>query len=216
MKKTILKTLLYVFVGLIVVVATAPLYSENNMLRSISSSIKNGNARIDIYNTGTQDNQVEIIEVSNEAIKSSYPQWCKTKTGQCSVVTVNSFDEPINFKIKAKKAGTVKIILMGPDVTHNNKRYPVIVDYADLVVNGENVFSETTSVFHDNPYRYTMAVKDGDTIEVSVNADNHFFGFSDLKYFNVNYVKLSSIVVTYIIIIGIIALYRKKKAKKAK
>lgn len=215
MKKRILSIILYVLGGIVILGITAPWYSENHMLRSIAASRNADSARIDIYNYGTKNNAVEIVSVSSEDIKYSFPSWCKKTNGQCALIQTSNLDNnSANIKLKAKNSGELVIRLLGPDARYENDRYPVFVDYTNLVVNGQTVFADTQDVFYTNPYEYKLNVKNGETVDISVNIEKHGFGFSDLKYYNINYVKVLSIIVVYALIIVAIELYRRKRANK--
>lgn len=215
MKKHILPIILYVLGGLVVVGLTAPLYSENHMIRSIIDSKNAESARIDIYNYGNKNNKVEVVSVSSEDIKYSYPTWCQKNNGQCALIQTSNLDNnAANIKLKAKNSGELVIRLLGPDARYENDRYPVFIDYSNLVVNGQTIFADTQDVFYTSPYEYKLNVKNGETVDISVNIERHGFGLSDLQYYNINYITVLSIIAVYALIIVAIELYRKKRANK--
>ena len=75
--------------------------------------------------------------------------------------------------------GLLTIGLRGPDKAYQKVRFPVIVDYKDMRINGQPVLSSTQKTWHDAPYNYSFPAQDGDVITLSFQARKHHPRFSD-------------------------------------
>lgn len=187
---SILFTLLFTF-------ALFPFYSMDNMERGIRKSRRNEISRIDIINSGAPSNRLEVIQHSPE-IKLSYPEWFKKSNGQGMMIETTLKSQWKNFDItlKAIGDGLVNVALLGPDIKKDNKRFPVLVDYKKLSINGTEVLSKRKALWHDKQFNHSINVKNGDIIKVSFTARRHHFRISDLKrFYNFNWYIFSSIII---------------------
>ena len=187
---SILFTLLFTF-------ALFPFYSMDNMERGIRKSRRNEISRIDIINSGAPSNRLEVIQHSPE-IKLSYPEWFKKSNGQGMMIETTLKSQWKNFDItlKAIGDGLVNVALLGPDIKKDNKRFPVLVDYKKLSINGTEVLSKRKALWHDKQFNHSINVKNGDIIKVSFTARRHHFRISDFKrFYNFNWYIFSSILI---------------------
>ena len=192
-KKFALSILLTVFLTLLF----SPFYIIDDAYLSLQKTKDNHISRIDIFNSGASSNRLEVIQRSPE-IKPSYPGWFKKPNGQGMVLETNLKSRWKNFDITLKAIGDGKIYvaLLGPDVRNNNKRFPVLVDYKKLSINGKEVLSKRKSFWLNNHFDYAINVKSGDFIKVSFTARRHHFRISDFKrFYNFNWYIFSSILI---------------------
>ena len=128
--------------------------------------------RIDLRGIKSEQN-INIVS-NNQDVKFEQPNWCK----DCIVINSN-FDkeDKKNLRIKfktLKENDLVFIRLMGPDVRIDNKRIPVIVNYENFVVNGQNVFSKKQGFWHDSSYDYSVQIEAGKTVEFEVTVSKPY------------------------------------------
>ncbi len=120
--------------------------------------------RIDIKNSDSDDNRIELIKVSDTNASISSPTWFN-KNGNGYIIQSSSGSISIIFR--CKKSGRFDIFLRTMDVKYaDNSRIPIKMDFQKLIVNGEIVFNETKSITHDKPFKYSRKVDDGDIIYI--------------------------------------------------
>jgi len=148
----------------------------NDWWRSITSAKqeKMMTARIDLRNIGTEQNAVEIIEISDSKAVIQMPEWFQ-KDGRGKGCVVQSVRGGLYIRLKCIKDGELQIVLRGKDVRGGDKkRIPFWVDYTSLYINGEKIFDDTIkSVWHDAPYRVMRKVKNNDVVCVAVSWQSH-------------------------------------------
>ena len=124
-------------------------------------------ARIDLKNSGSELNEIKIIQISD---KNAYivvkPVFMKKNGNGC---VIQSFAGKLEFSVKCICSGTFSILLRGqylPD--KNGKAIPICIDYKSLNINNKNVFGEMITACHDRPFRYSKKVEDGEIITINV------------------------------------------------
>ena len=132
-----------------------------NKLGKINSMFS---ARFDILNSGDKDNSVEIIEISDEHAFKTYPNWFKGSFG--SGLVIQSSEEAIDFKIRCIKDGILRFQLRGTDFRYNSQRIPLHVIFNKLLINDLVIFDKDTVVHHDDPFNYSIPVKDNDELRI--------------------------------------------------
>lgn len=179
-----------------------PIYSGGNLFSSLKATKETKTSRIDFFAAGQAENRLEFLKSSNNLKFYSpewyhNPQWIKLP-GNGSIVEgmLKSKWQDYNLELKAVGSGDVTIFLSGPDKMHNNIRYPVLVDYKKLVVNGKVIFFKKKTQWHDRPFIYNIKVKDGEKLNVQITARRHHLRFSDFsKFYHLDYKMLFVIMV---------------------
>ena len=124
-------------------------------------------ARVDIFNENASQNAIEVIESSDVHSRILFPDRLKLDNGQGC--TIQSSNGHMNLKIRCINDGKLKIKLRGIFTKDkNNNSYPIYIDYNEFKVNGEDIITENTLTWHDNPYVYEKDVKDGEIIDISL------------------------------------------------
>lgn len=185
--------ILTVLCAILLIMLCAPIYSQKS---SQNQGFDNA-ARIDIHNRRKAENSVTIIEPNLSAeTKINYPSWCKSKSGQCAKIEgkVNSKWKTFVIKFKVNGDGNVTVMLRGPDVSKNGKRYPLYVDYRAVSLNQHKLLDESTSFWHDKPYKHTLKMKNGEIAELKFAARSHVLSWRELSN-SVNYLLLFSVLV---------------------
>lgn len=134
-------------------------------LFDIRTFVNNSDFRIDLKgNLATQN--ISVVS-DNPEIKIIHPNWC----ANCITISANTNKMPskANIKISLTHDDKIAFRLMGPDVSQNGQRIPVLVSYNKLVIDGKQIFSKPITVFHDKPFVYKQEIKSGKEIELSVN-----------------------------------------------
>lgn len=122
-------------------------------------------ARIDIKNTNSQDNSVEIIENSDVCAKVDFPDWLQNeKGGGCLIESMTGY---LDVKLKCIGDGNLSVKLRGINAMDKcQNRYPVYIDYTKFEVNGKEIISKNTLLWHDDPFTYEIPVEDGEIISI--------------------------------------------------
>ena len=132
--------------------------------------------RIDIKNWGNKDNAV-TIEAQNSKITS--PGWFRNTQGEGKVLT--STENKGKIKISVIRDGKLSVNFRGPDVRFEGKRFPVWINYKSIKIDGKEVLSSPVAIWHDNPWRYEMPVKDGQKIWLEYERRAHPYSREELK-----------------------------------
>ena len=162
--------------SLIIILVLLPL-SSNHLLRgSCESRYTNENIRVDVSLQSSNPDSLKIIS-DNNVQKVGWD-----KSGNTMVVQdcVKSKWQKYTIRAQSVKSGIIRIILRGPDERVNNIRYPILVDYRSLRVNGELLFNKKETFWHDAPYLYDLNVKDHEVVNISFEARRHHFRISDV------------------------------------
>lgn len=128
----------------------------------------NCNARIDISNTGKDSNDVIILEKTPSDMKeiTSGNHQDKQIPGNFKslLFIAKSEWQKGEIKFKSKGDGYIDITFMGhfdPDENGNAKK--IFVDYKNASVNGETIFTDTKTLWHDQREHKTVQAIDGET-----------------------------------------------------
>ena len=169
------RQLISVLMTMAVVYLFSPIYisSEQRL------NIHNHTARIDIFNKGAEGNKIAILS----DVEHSEPEWCQKDDGSCSVLSekISYFWKSYKIKFEVVGDGAVRVILRGPDKKDKNgERYKILVEYKDFKVNGNTVFSEASSFWHNEFYEHTFNAKNGDVVELDVKIKRHVFDWQSI------------------------------------
>ena len=130
-------------------------FNQSEILKSYNR------ARIDIKNCGSDENTVTVVNSYVEDTSFWYPDWFANKHG----LVCRGTSGKMTFEIKCVGDGELKFFLRGPDVRDsNNKRYPVWINHTCFFVNGKSVLPGPMSVWHDEPFIYSLKVSDSEKI----------------------------------------------------
>lgn len=153
---------------------------ERSYLNKVISKIKSqlSNLRIDVKNSGTENNAVEITSEGNNIIT---PKWFTNAQGKGSIIQGNQLKNTI--KIKVIQDGILKLIFKSIDKKVDGKKLPLWIDYKSIKVDGKEVLSASVATWHDKPYFYEMPVKDGQKIILEVEQQYHQYGKEELEEF---------------------------------
>lgn len=125
--------------------------------------IENNHARMDIQPTvGDGIN----LNPKTDA-KLSYPDWIRNKHGQGMMVTFNINNDWKEYSIRLlpNRNGVISIILRGP---WNDRNIPIVVEYRNLKINSSKIDIPSSKIWHDEPFKYILNVKEKQPVEISV------------------------------------------------
>lgn len=196
------RLIISIILSFFITVFCHPIYSGSNLFSSLKATKETKTSRIDFFAAGHAESLLEFLKSSNNLKFYSpewyhNPQWIKLP-GNGSIVEgmLKSKWQDYNLELKAVGNGEVTIFLSGPDKMSNNIRYPVLVDYKKLVVNGKVIFFKKKTQWHDKPFVYNIKVKDGEKLNIQITARRHHLRFSDFsKFYHLNYKMLFVIMV---------------------
>lgn len=131
-----------------------------------SSDISTHIARIDVKNSGTDVNDVEVIDISDVSAKVEAPEWMR-KNGMGRLI--NGEKGELSFKLKCKGDGKLSISLRAPFIIDGyGERIPIWVNYSKFAVDGKTIFDKVKSAWHDKPQKFAKNVQDGQVVNVRV------------------------------------------------
>ena len=173
-------------------IALMPLYSDHLLPGFLDSKFINSSMRVDVRLKNCNDQSLKIK--SNN--KYQIVNWDKTKNSAVIEDGINSKWQKYDIHAQANHDGELEIYLRGPIKKIQADVCPILVDYRDLKINGEGVFAERRSFWHNDSFRHTVRVKENETVRISFSARRHHFTNGDLtKYYNANFGVMLTIVV---------------------
>ena len=183
--------------SLLLVILLLPLCSHNLVQGIYESCHTNGSIRMDICMPEYKDISIKILSKNKTRI-----------TGKDDTVKGVVVEDEIKHKwrdykicVQALHDGDLEICLRGPDRREGTERYPVIVDYRDLKINGGTIFDGTRNIWHDTPLRHKLNIKDKDVVEITFSARKHYFQIGDvIEYYQLNIWILSSLFIVSFLI----------------
>ena len=123
--------------------------------------------RTDLKNTGSADNSIEIISISDENGIISYPSWIKNDSGSGAVI--QSASGHLFIHAKAIGKGMLECALRTLDVKDpDNHRIPFFIDCTGLAVNGIPMISSTTTLSHDHPFKFSRHMEDNEELTMEI------------------------------------------------
>ena len=145
----------------------------------INLLIKYVTARIDIKNHGKEDNNVLISKADIFNANVTHPQWFKTNDGQG--LSIECYEGVLDFEIKCMNSGILNIRFRAIDSKDKKgNRFPIHIDYTNLEINNEKIIENNVLTWHDEPFKYSKKVKDGEIIKIRAE----WQPFSNLSEYN--------------------------------
>ena len=130
-------------------------------------------ARVDLKNWGDAENDLQILDVSDQAAEIARPQWLN-EGGNGHGCIVRSISGNLYMRVQFKGDGKLNLRLRSQDVRDEKKNHiPVYIDYTELAINGHSVFHQPECVCHDHPFKYDCSVKDGEVMVISYSWHSH-------------------------------------------
>lgn len=134
---------------------------------NISAMEKYNTCRIDFKNKGFEDNNVEIIEISDSSARYNYPSWFKDEFGEG--LKIESNRHVLNIDIKCIGDGELNISLKSLDIRNDSgEKIPIYINYNKFCINDEIIFDKQKLVWHDDSYNFKLNVRDNDIIRLNV------------------------------------------------
>ncbi len=176
-----IKTLLItICLTLISNILWVPLVTQYDF-KSIVATLVNKNARVDIVLEADEINEEPFRMLS--VTKYVFPEWGKKKRSQLAMVElpISNRKERHLIELQALKKGQLCIVFRGPDKREEGKRYPVVVDYENLEINGRNVFHGKKVAWYDKSFYEKLNVVEGEKINIGIDIVKHQFNWNDLE-----------------------------------
>ncbi|MCI6775313.1 hypothetical protein [Methanobrevibacter boviskoreani] len=142
--------------------------NQNRIKNEIFNQILPYNiARIDIKNMNNDENNIDIINISDKLSKINSPEWFNDYEGKGYVI--ESSINNVAIKFKCINDGKLNITLRSKDIRDKlNQRFPIYIDYISFIVNGEEQLNRNQLITHDKPLKYYKDVKNGEIIEITL------------------------------------------------
>ncbi len=192
------------------------IFSDNYIFQSIINSTCSQNARIDILNAGAKSNTVKLVVYEADSAKLESPSWFKRPNGIGKVLHFKMKRRWQHYEVtlQAIGDGTLNIQFKGKDRKVNGRRYPALVDFKNVYVNGKKHIGSRKAVWHDKPCSVNVKVKDGDQIVLKMEARKHIFRLSDFhRFYHTNFrMVLAVFIVSCLIYSFLVSMYVKGRA----
>ncbi len=174
------------------------------------------NARIDLLNAGTESNSVTLVSHEADKAKLLSPNWFKRANGIGKVLhfKMKRRWEHYEVTLQAIGDGNLNIQFKGKDRKVNGRRYPALVDFKNVYVNGKKHIGSRKTVWHDKPFTVNVKVKDGDKIVLKMEARKHIFRMSDFhRFYHTNFrMVLAVFIVSCLLYSFLASMYAKGRA----
>lgn len=143
---------------------------ENSTMEQVSDNQLQAIARVDVSSSPFTEDSVFFISKDGEEISEA--DWMK-KFNQRGYVLQKEGNNT-TFTINAQKDSDIKLVLRGPDKRDsNNNLIENWVDFTLLKINGEEILTEMTAVWHNKPFTYVIKAKTGETYNVEAKWQKH-------------------------------------------
>lgn len=124
-------------------------------------------SRIQFKNHGGADNNIEIIESSDDEARINIPEWLCDDEGHA--VIVQSDINELDLKLKVIGDGLLRINFESYNLTlDNGERYWIYIDYTELYINSKQYLFEDTLTSFNEPLLIEKRVSDGEEIDIHV------------------------------------------------
>ena len=124
-------------------------------------------ARIDIKNFGSKNNNIQIVDYSDNNAQIDYPAWFKNEFGNGMVIESDNCS--LDLKLKCINEGNLRILLRGIHCKDKHENlFPVYIDYTTFEINNESVINNNVLTWHDEPYVYEKSVKNREIINIHI------------------------------------------------
>ncbi len=156
--------------------------------KSLIDTYRNREARLDITYTG----KITAADPVNISCNIKCPTPGKTWSGNKSRAIWTEFPiherwQQISFIITPIYNGKIDIKLRGPVILwgpfkhrDGDKEHPVLVDFRNLEVDGEAIFSDVRVFCYDNFFKMSRSISTGKPIVLSFEVRRHHFNRNDL------------------------------------
>ena len=192
------------------------IFSDNYIFHSIMSSMGAQNTRIDLLNAGAKSNSVKLVSHKADKAELLSPNWFKKANGMGKVLQFKMKKRWQHYEVtlQAIGDGTLNIQFKGKDRRVNGKRYPALVDFKDVYVNGKKHIGSQKTVWHDKPHTIKVKVKDGEKIVLKMKARKHSFRISDFhKFYHTNFrMVLATFIISCLFYSFLVSMYAKGRA----
>ena len=136
--------------------------SEENLRKKLQ---KHNIARIDIKNIGIEENNVNILNISDSSAHSWKPSWFKNSNG--AGLIIESQINSLELEIQCVLDGKLNIQLRGIDYRlEDDSRFMININYTKFMINDEIVFNGSKILNHDSPFIFEKDVSNNETIKL--------------------------------------------------
>ena len=142
-------------------------YRHKKILNRYRKVRKYNTARILFKNHGGENNNVEIIESSDDDLLVKVPKWLCDEEGQA--VSIQSDVNSLDLKLKITGDGLLKMKFGSYNFAlENDEKFLIYVDYTDLHINDKKYLFEDTLASFNEQFLIEKRVKDSEIIDVHV------------------------------------------------
>lgn len=166
------RLILTVCLTIVLLLLLSPIYT--NMLSGFIDSRFNHVAEVQIIG-----NNIEILTAHTKN-GSDIDETVKAD-GIILMPKIKSEWKTFFIRLVSKQAGTLTIVLTGPDKSGLGVSYPIIVDYKDFKIDGQIVMAEKTGLWSDNPYEYRLDLPKNGVTELEIKIRKYHFAQETMK-----------------------------------
>lgn len=146
-------------------------FSNINILNQYRPCKINQTARLDCVFKGTEpDSRITIENISESFFDISSPEWIN-KNGKGLIISSDKGYAKI--KLITKGDGCLALTFRASDISVDNRRLPIWVDYSSIKINGLEQLDEVVPCWHDKPISFKIQLDTSEELLIEFKWSAH-------------------------------------------
>ncbi len=187
-KKPVKRIVLSVLLAAILVFATFPLYMNAFSVKSIHKTGKNETAVVNICGH-------KNFKIKSQNESKVFHHQIKDQACVDIELPIKRKFKDYQFKVLSENDDTLKLQLLSPAKKEQND-YQILVDFANLTINGISVLKNIMPVSNQQPYTYQAKISKTEPLSISLEVRRHKLFLMDLsEKYSISYLILFTVAV---------------------
>jgi len=187
-KKPVKRIVLSVLLAAILVFAAFPLYMNAFSVKSIHKTGKNKTAVVNICGR-------KNFKIKSQNESKVFHHQIKDQACVDIKLPIKRKFKNYQFKVISENDDTLKLQLLSPSKKEQND-YQILVDFANLTINGISVLKNIMPVSNQQPYTYQAKISKTEPLSISLEVRRHKLSLMDLsEKYSISYLILFTVAV---------------------
>jgi hypothetical protein len=187
-KKPVKRIVLSVLLAAILVFAAFPLYMNAFSVKSIHKTGKNKTAVVNICGH-------KNFKIKSQNESKVFHHQIKDQACVDIELPIKRKFKDYQFKVLSENDDTLKLQLLSPSKKEQND-YQILVDFANLTINGISVLKNIMPVSNQQPYTYQAKISKTEPLSISLEVRRHKLSLMDLsEKYSISYLILFTVAV---------------------
>jgi len=187
-KKPVKRIVLSVLLAAILVFAAFPLYMNAFSVKSIHKTGKNNTAVVNICGH-------KNFKIKSQNESKVFHHQIKDQACVDIELPIKRKFKDYQFKVLSENDDTLKLQLLSPSKKEQND-YQILVDFANLTINGISVLKNIMPVSNQQPYTYQAKISKTEPLSISLEVRRHKLSLMDLsEKYSISYLILFTVAV---------------------